>query len=121
MGAANVIEVTGRFISDDNNDELNNIINKYVSSGEKNFLIDLSGVTFISSTGVGSLIQALRLIQREEGQLKLLNPSQCVRQIIAISKLDDIFEIYTDEQTAIMSFDQPPKEDSPKKRKKKTE
>ena len=67
-------------------------------------LMDLRSVSYISSTGIGSIIKAYRSVLRKDGHVKLLNPSQCVRNILSISKLDGMFEIFTDEPQALASF-----------------
>ena len=65
---------------------------------------DQRSVTYISSTGVGSLIKSYRLVLKNKGHLKLLSPSQSVRNILAISKLDGVFEIFSAESDALASF-----------------
>src|SRR5262249_41065492 len=57
-----------------------------------------------SSTGVGSLIKSYRAVLKKKGRLKLLSPSQSVRNILTISKLDGVFEIFSDESEALKSF-----------------
>lgn len=116
-----VIEITGRFITEAGDDDLSRSLESLIARGRKWFLVDLSGVTFISSMGVGSLIQAVRLVEAAEGRLKLLRPAQCVRQILAISKLDSVYEIYEDLEEAAKSFDEAAPDDKLARRKKQPE
>lgn len=121
IGNVNLLKVTGRLTPDENDDILFSTVKQLADNGEVNFLVDLSTVTYINSTGIGSIIQAFRLAQNKGGNLKLLNPSQCVNHIIQVSKLDSIFEVHHDQEAAIASFSsdssdaQTPKKGRPRK------
>ena len=99
-----VVKITGRLDPGDGQDPLNDHIKKYTEAGETNFLLDLRAVTYISSMGVGSLMKFYRDVLEKEGAVKLLSPSQSVRNILAISRLDSVFQIYGDEREALESF-----------------
>ncbi|MEW6730126.1 MAG: STAS domain-containing protein [Acidobacteriota bacterium] len=115
VGKINIIKLIGRLTPDESDDILFSTVKQLAESGEKDFLLDLSAVNYINSTGIGSIIQAYRLAQNKGGNLKLLNPSQCVSHIIQVSKLDNIFEVFHDQEAAIQSFTDTPAEASPKK------
>lgn len=99
-----IIKVTGRLDPGEGPDQLSETVQNFVAEDEIEFLIDLRGVTYISSTGVGSLIKCYRSVLKKKGHVKLLSPSQSVRNILSISKLDGVFEIFSDEKTALASF-----------------
>jgi anti-sigma B factor antagonist len=110
VGPVRVIKVTGRLDPADGADQLFEMIQGFIEQDEVDFLIDLRSVTYISSTGVGSLIKCYRSVLKMKGHVKLLSPSQSVRNILAISKLDGVFEIFSNENEALASFsDKPPK------------
>ena len=102
-GNVGIIMVRGRLDPTGPQDPLETAVNAMVEKGRTNILMDLRSVSYISSTGIGSLIKAYRSVLRKKGHVKLLNPSQCVRNILSISKLDGMFEVYTDEQQALAS------------------
>jgi anti-sigma B factor antagonist len=104
MGRVRVIKVTGRLDPADGADQLFEMIQGFIEQDEVDFLIDLRSVTYISSTGVGSLIKCYRSVLKMKGHVKLLSPSQSVRNILAISKLDGVFEIFSNENEALASF-----------------
>jgi anti-sigma B factor antagonist len=104
VGPVRILKVTGRLDPGDNADPLFDTLQKFVEEDESEFLLDLRSVTYISSTGVGSLIKSYRAVLKKKGHVKLLSPSQSVRNILAISKLDGVFEIFADEDEAISSF-----------------
>jgi len=99
-----VIKITGRLDPGEAPDQLFEMVEGFLAEEEIDFLIDLRSVTYISSTGVGSLIKSYRLVLKNKGHLKLLSPSQSVRNILAISKLDGVFEIFSSEGEALSSF-----------------
>jgi anti-sigma B factor antagonist len=103
-GSVRIIKVTGRLDPADGADQLFDTIQRFIEEGEVDFLIDLRSVTYISSTGVGSLIKCYRSVLKMKGHVKLLSPSQSVRNILAISKLDGVFEIFSNESEALASF-----------------
>jgi anti-sigma B factor antagonist len=102
--AVRIIKITGRLDPGDNADQLYEMVQRFVEENEIDFLLDLRSVTYISSTGVGSLIKSYRSVLKQKGHVKLLSPSQSVRNILAISKLDGVFEIFSDESEALASF-----------------
>jgi anti-sigma B factor antagonist len=103
-GPVRIIKVTGRLEPADGADQLFATIQRFNDEDEVDFLIDLRSVSYISSTGVGSLIKCYRSVLKMKGHVKLLSPSQSVRNILAISKLDGVFEIFSDESEALASF-----------------
>jgi anti-sigma B factor antagonist len=99
-----IFEVVGRLAPTNADEELCTRIDGIIASGSVNFLIDLGGVNYISSTGVGSLIQCYHHAERAGGKLKILHPSQAVAQILTVSKLDSVFEMFSNEDIALRSF-----------------
>lgn len=104
VDSVRIIKITGRLDPGDTADQLYEMVQRFVEENEINFLVDLRSVTYISSTGVGSLIKSYRSVLKQKGNVKLLSPSQSVRNILAISKLDGVFEIFSDESEALASF-----------------
>lgn len=102
--SARIIKITGRLDPGEGADQLYEMVQRFVEENEIEFLLDLRSVTYISSTGVGSLIKAYRSVLKQKGHVKLLSPSQSVRNILAISKLDGVFEIFSNESEALASF-----------------
>lgn len=104
VDSVRIIKMTGRLDPGDDADQLYEMVQRFVEENEINFLVDLRSVTYISSTGVGSLLKSYRSVLKQKGNVKLLSPSQSVRNILAISKLDGVFEIFSDESEALASF-----------------
>ena len=105
QNSVRIIKVTGRLDPGDGHDQLYTMVQGFAEEDEIDFLLDLRSVTYISSTGVGSLIKCYRAVLKKKGHVKLLSPSQSVKNILAISKLDGVFETFSDEDEALASFD----------------
>lgn len=103
-GDVAIITVRGRLDPSDSQDPLGSAVEAAIELGKTKILMDLRSVSYISSTGIGSLIKAYRSVLKKKGKVKLLNPSQCVKNILSISKLEGVFEVYTDERQALTSF-----------------
>lgn len=104
VDSVRVIKISGRLDPGDGPDKLCEMVQNFTKEDEKKFLIDLRSVTYISSTGVGSLINCYRTVLKKKGHFRLLSPSQSVMNILSISKLDGVFEIFSDERSALASF-----------------
>ena len=75
-----------------------------VEEGKVNLLIDLKGVGFLDSSGLGALVRALTSAQKEGGQTKLLHAGPQIRKLLEMTKLDSVFELHEDRETAVSSF-----------------
>jgi anti-sigma B factor antagonist len=111
VGGVRIIKISGRLDPGDGPDQLCDLVQNFSKEGEQNFLLDLRSVSYISSTGVGSLINCYRTVLKQKGLFRLLSPSQSVMNILAISKLDGVFQIFSDERTALASFPSEAKKD----------
>jgi anti-sigma B factor antagonist len=80
------------------------VIRELVNSGEPKILLNLAGVTYVDSSGIGDLTGAMASVQRQNGQLKLLNPTPKVTDVLRFTRLDTFLEIKGDENSAIQSF-----------------
>ena len=83
---------------------LSETVRELAQKGQKNVLLNLAGVTYVDSSGVGQLVGALTSAGRQGVSLKLLRPNTQVLDLLKLSKLDTVFEIFEDEPTAVASF-----------------
>ena len=79
-------------------------IQKAVTSGQRSIILNLEKVDYIDSTGLGALVMGYTSVQRAEGKVKLLNLSRRSIELLIMTKLTTIFEVFDDEQNAINSF-----------------
>lgn len=83
---------------------LSETIRELTKKGQKKILLNLAGVTYVDSSGVGQLVGAMTTARNQSGDIKLLNPSVHVLDLLKTTKLDGFFDIHKDETAAIQSF-----------------
>jgi len=103
-GSVNILDLNGQIRLGETNVNLHNAIRQLVDSGEKNVLLNLAGVSHMDSSGLGELVASYTTIERSGGVLKLLNLSEKVIDLMTITKLFTVFDVYENEQTALQSF-----------------
>ena len=79
-------------------------VTRLLEEGHTRLLVDLSGVGFLDSSGLGALVRALTQSQKEGGQTKLLRAGPQIRKLLQMTKLDSVFEIHDDMEAAVSSF-----------------
>ena len=83
---------------------LSETVKELAKKGKKNILLNLAGVTYVDSSGVGQLVGAMTSARNQGVSLKLLRPNTQVLNLLKLSKLDTVFDIFEDEGTAVASF-----------------
>ena len=83
---------------------LSETIRELKKKGQKKILLNLAGVTYVDSSGVGQLVGALTTARNQSGDIKLLKPSVHLLDLLKTTKLDGLFDIHEDETAAIQSF-----------------
>jgi anti-sigma B factor antagonist len=86
---------------------LASVIGELVKKGQRKILLNLNDVKYIDSSGMGDLVRNYTSLQRQGGDLKLLNPSPTVLEALRITHLERIFDIKEDEDIAVQSFSKP--------------
>lgn len=109
VGEACVLRLEGKFIVGGESIYLKEKIKDVLNMGMKSILVDLGKVPYVDSTGIGFLVSSQTAVVTEGGTLKLLNPNNRVREVLKITRLEKVFEIFDDETTALTSFESPPK------------
>ncbi len=79
-------------------------INKVLDQGERNIILNMGEVTYMDSSGVGELISSYTSVTKRGGKLKLLNLTGKIKNLLHITQLITIFEIYDSEAEAVASF-----------------
>ena len=99
-----VVDVSGRITLGEGCKLLREVIREQLAKNHKNLLLNLADVTYIDSSGIGELVSAFTAISNQGGQLKLLNLTKKVHDLLQITKLYTVFDIHDDEAAAISSF-----------------
>jgi len=79
-------------------------VKELLDSGQKNILLNLAGVRYIDSSGLGQLVGSYATVTNHGGKLKLLNLDKKVNELMQVTKLLTVFEAYTSETAALRSF-----------------
>ena len=99
-----VVDMSGRITLGEGSVVLRDTIRDLVGKGQKKILLNLGDVTYIDSSGIGELVSAFTAVRREGGELKLLNLTKKVHDLLQITQLYTAFDIKDDEATAIKAF-----------------
>jgi anti-sigma B factor antagonist len=103
-GSVTVLTVTGDLVIGDAESMFKKTVTRLLEEGHTRLLVDLSGVGFLDSSGLGALVRALTQSQKEGGQTKLLRAGPQIRKLLQMTKLDSVFEIHDDMEAAVSSF-----------------
>ena len=103
-GSVTVLDLQGNIRLGEGNIELHNILRFLVEKGERRILLNLADVSYIDSSGLGELVAGFATLQKNGGELKILHLTGRVHELMVITKLLTVFEVFDNEQEAIDSF-----------------
>ena len=90
-----MIEVSGRYTIFD--ETLRQAVLEFLKSGKRHFVLNMSSVSYVDSYGLGELVRLYNSVKKADGRLQLLAPSERVRTLLRMTKLDTVFEILDDD------------------------
>ena len=99
-----VMDLSGRITLGEGSVILRDKIREILGQGNKKILLNLGDVTYIDSSGIGELVSAFTAVRKEGGELKLLNLTKKVHDLLQITKLYTVFDVKDDEAAAIGAF-----------------
>ena len=104
VGNVSVVDVEGRITLGEGSSALRETLRDLVAKSQNKILLNLGDVSYIDSSGIGELVSGYTTVSNGGGQLKLLNLNKRVKDLLQITKLYTVFEVFDDEATAIRSF-----------------
>ena len=104
VGDVTVLDVAGRITLGEGSSALRESLRDLVSKNQKKILLNLGDVSYIDSSGIGELVSGFTTVTNSGGQLKLLNLTKRVKDLLQITKLYTVFDVHEDEAAAIRSF-----------------
>lgn len=104
VGEITVVDLSGRITLGEGSTMLRDNIRDLLGRGQKKILLNLGDVTYIDSSGIGELVSGFTTVTNQGGQLKLLNLTKKVHDLLQITKLYTVFEVHNEEAAAIKSF-----------------
>ena len=99
-----IVDLSGRITLGEGSVVLRDTIKDLLGKGSKKILLNLGDVSYIDSSGIGELVSAFTSVQRQGGELKLLNLTEKVHDLLQITKLYTVFDVKDDEAAAVGAF-----------------
>jgi anti-sigma B factor antagonist len=99
-----ILDLTGKIVLGEGDLQVRDRIKDLLADGQRRMLLNLAEVAYIDSAGLGGLISAYTTTKREGGQLKLVNLTKRIQDLLAITKLITVFETFDSEADALASF-----------------
>ena len=99
-----MLDLDGKITIGEGSIALRSAVRRLLEENRKKILLNLAGVGYVDSSGIGELVSSFSSVSREGGQLKLLNLTQKIQDLLAITKLLTVFDVYEDESSAVSAF-----------------
>ena len=99
-----IVDASGRITLGDGSAMLRKTIRQLLEEGHAKIVLNLADVDYIDSSGIGELVSAYTAVRNKSGELKLLHLTKKVHDLLQITKLFTVFEVFSDEGAAVRSF-----------------
>jgi len=99
-----ILDLSGRITLGEGSVQLRDAVRELLAKGQKHILLNLGDVNYIDSSGIGELVSAYTTARNQSGELKLLNLTKKVHDLLQITKLYTVFDVKDDEASAIASY-----------------
>ena len=99
-----VLDLKGKMTLGEGDELLKDKINSLLAAGKKKLLLNLEGVPYIDSAGLGEVVRTYTTVSRQGGSLKLLNLTKRIEDLLSITKLLTVFDIFDSEAEAVKSY-----------------
>lgn len=99
-----ILDLKGRIVVGPEASALREKVAALNTEGKRNLVLDMTHVDFVDSTGLGALVICVTSMRKNEGNIKLLNLNRRNIELLVMTKLATVFEIFTDEQDAVNSY-----------------
>ena len=104
VGDVMILDLKGKITLGEGDELLKDKINSLVNQGHRKIILNLAGVPYIDSAGLGEVVRTYTTVSRQGGSLKLLNLTKRITDLLSITKLLTVFETYDSESEAVRSF-----------------
>jgi anti-sigma B factor antagonist len=104
IGDVAVIDLKGNVTLGAGEQKMREAIDELLASGRKKILLNFANVAILDSSGIGAIIKSFSTAKREGGSLKLVNLSRLARQMLSVTGLLSVLEVFDDESSALASF-----------------
>ena len=99
-----ILDAKGQMVAGESADRLRERLKAMAEAGPANVILNLAHVDYIDSSGLGALVMSFSALRKKDGTLKLLNLTRRNVELLVLTKLETVFEVYDEEQSAVNSF-----------------
>jgi anti-sigma B factor antagonist len=99
-----IVDLSGRLVLGESADHLHDLIKQALEAGDRKFLLNMASVSYMDSSGIGELVRSCVRVTGAGGEMKLIHVQGRIANILQITKLRRVFEVFADEATALSSF-----------------
>jgi len=103
-GNITLVDISGQITLGEGSAKLRELLRDLLAKGNNRIVLDLGDVSYIDSSGIGELVSGFNSVRNRGGELKLLHLTRKVHDLLLITKLYTVFDIHSDETTAVRSF-----------------
>ncbi len=104
VNGVTILDCSGRITLGEGSVILRDAVRDLLAKGNKKILLNLGDVTYIESSGIGEMVSAYTTVRNQGGELKLLNLTKKVHDLLQITKLYTVFDVKDDEAAAVKAF-----------------
>jgi len=104
VGHVHILDISGKILLGEATKNIRHTISDLLENGGTKIVINLMDVNYIDSSGIGELVRTYTTVTREGKQLRLLNLTKKIREVLVMTKLLTVFQVYESEQAAVASF-----------------
>ena len=104
VGDVTILDLKGKMTLGEGDELLKDKINSLIHQGQKKLLLNLESVPYIDSAGLGEIVRTYTTVSRQGGNLKLVNLTKRITDLLSITKLLTVFETFDSEDEAVRSF-----------------
>ena len=104
VGDVRILDCSGKITLGEGTMAVRNTVRDILKNDGKKIILNLAEVNYIDSSGIGELVSSYTTVANNGGQLKLLNLTKKIQELLAITKLLTVFQVFEDEQAALASF-----------------
>lgn len=101
-----IVDLSGRITLGEGSSTIREMVRDLLGKGQKKILLNLADVNYIDSSGLGELVSAFTTVRNQGGELKLLSLNKKIRDLLQITRLYTVFEVFDQEAAAVASFRQ---------------
>ena len=103
-GDVTVLDLIGKITIGEGSVQLRDAVSKLLDAGHNQIILNLGGVTYMDSSGIGELVSRFTTTKNSGGKLKLLHLPAKLNELLHVTQLITVFEVYENEQEALGSF-----------------